>query len=425
MDDHYDGTDPDNYGKTYKRRLLQTVDVNPPVESKMEDLTAYKNGRDGSMAVSVGAVQFWNFKTADNLEAGIEVHDCGTIPLGYSTIENGLFIGKSSNTETLLDEAAPVGIWMPSSDNFLVDGARFFNYDQTGVEGKNAAAFATASNSENWFSTGAGAFQYETENLHFDNSVSQLIRYEYPYKEFFLDRDGTLTEILGADSYAAADWKHLHQSFCQYDQFTIDRYGGLICDDGAQLRRITFHGAEPSGNFRGQTMKIMLFDAFWERVNSMSGTLQALLDDDDNYSIVGHKTCSTRSCVREMSWAIPFATNQRYRVHWGWHQDFTKMKMEMSKYWFKSDNSILFNMNFTDVREEVRFTTEYGNGLRIENNTLSIVSPQDQTLGDNIVKNATDEREFEFVVNYKNEARGKKLLIEGFKCLDNVCGENI
>lgn len=22
MDDHYDGTDPDNYGKTYKRRLL-------------------------------------------------------------------------------------------------------------------------------------------------------------------------------------------------------------------------------------------------------------------------------------------------------------------------------------------------------------------------------------------------------------------
>jgi hypothetical protein len=85
--------------------------------------------RDGSMAVAVGAVQFWNFKTADNIDAGVEVHDCGTIPLGYSKIVDSLHIGKSSNTETLLDEAAPVGIWMPSSDNFLVSGARFFNFD--------------------------------------------------------------------------------------------------------------------------------------------------------------------------------------------------------------------------------------------------------------------------------------------------------
>lgn len=156
MDDIYDGTDPDNYGIEYFRRLQ--ADVNPPVTAVLEDFTSYKNMRDGSMAVAVGAVQFWNFKTADNIDAGVEVHDCGTIPLGYSKIVDSLHLGKSSNTETLLDEAAPVGIWMPSSDNFLVSGARFFNFDQTGIDGKNAAAFATASNSESFFSTGAGAF---------------------------------------------------------------------------------------------------------------------------------------------------------------------------------------------------------------------------------------------------------------------------
>jgi len=100
------------------------------------------------------------------------------------------------------------------------------------------------------------------------------------------------------------------------------------------------------------------------------------------------------------------------------------MKLELSKYWFTTDNLISFNMNFTDVREEVRFTTEYGQGDVIPNNTLA-VAPQDQELGDNFVFNDTDTREFEFVVNYKNVTRGRKLLIQGFKCLDNICGEEL
>ena len=157
MDDIYDGNDPDNYGIEYRRRL-QTSDFNPPVPAIFTEFTSFKNGRDGAMVVSIGSAHFIDFKTADNIDAGVEVHDCGTIPLGYATISGGVFIGKTTNTETLLDEAAPVGIWMPSSDNFLVEFARFFNFDQTGVDGTKAAAFATASHSSSWTSTGAGAF---------------------------------------------------------------------------------------------------------------------------------------------------------------------------------------------------------------------------------------------------------------------------
>lgn len=42
-------------------------------------------------------------------------------------------------------------------------------------------------------------------------------------------------------------------------------------------------------------------------------------------------------------------------------------------------------------------------------------------MGENIVYNDTDTREFTFVVNNKNETRGKNLLIEGLKCLTGVC----
>ena len=57
-----------------------------------------------------------------------------------------------------------------------------------------------------------------TEDLYFSESVSRLIRFEYPYKEFFLDLDGSLTgkyengvwvPTYGADTYVASDWKHL------------------------------------------------------------------------------------------------------------------------------------------------------------------------------------------------------------------------
>ena len=119
MDDKFDGTDPDNYGIEHHRRLLSDS-FNPPVTATFDGFTSYKNGRNGVMAVSVGSVHFVDTKTADNIEAGIEVHDCGTVPHGFAKIDGGVYIGKTSNTETALDEAAPVGIWMPSSDNFLV-----------------------------------------------------------------------------------------------------------------------------------------------------------------------------------------------------------------------------------------------------------------------------------------------------------------
>jgi len=51
-----------------------------------------------------------------------------------------------------------------------------------------------------------------------------------------------------------------------------------------------------------------------------------------------------------------------YRVHWGEGLDFTEMKLELSEPWLPTDHSIIINMNFTDVREAINFTTEYGSG---------------------------------------------------------------
>ena len=78
-------------------------------------------------------------------------------------------------------------------------------------------------------------------------------------------------------------------------------------------------------------------------------------------------------------------------------------------------------MNFTDVREAVNFTTNYGSGDQILNTTYLTTDPSEYALGDNIVYNDTDTREFTFVINNRLEDRGKQLRVEGLKCLTGVC----
>jgi hypothetical protein len=67
---------------------------NPAITANFYRLTSWKNGRNGAISEMIGDVRFHNFKTADNLLAGIEV---GIVASGDDTtgVYNALIIGKS------------------------------------------------------------------------------------------------------------------------------------------------------------------------------------------------------------------------------------------------------------------------------------------------------------------------------------------
>jgi hypothetical protein len=95
--------------------------------------------------------------------------------------------------------------------------------------------------------------------LYFDEStVTQKIRYQYPYKAIFYDEDGSLTE-LGPHTWATVDWRHLRQPQCLFDEYSLKRFGGIVCDWTVQVRRVAFHGVKPD-YFKGMIMKIAPFD---------------------------------------------------------------------------------------------------------------------------------------------------------------------
>jgi len=104
-------------------------ETNPPIIAEFHNLVSYKNGRNGAIAERVGAVQFHNFKTADNHLAGIEFSLTEDIIDGYAKVVGGLIVGRSANTEDSLDRSSPHGIIGPRTENFSIEGTKFFDFN--------------------------------------------------------------------------------------------------------------------------------------------------------------------------------------------------------------------------------------------------------------------------------------------------------
>lgn len=175
---------------------------NPVIPAKFYRLTSYKNGRNGAIAERVGAVEFHDFKTADNILAGIEFSLSENMLDGYAKIVDAVVIGKTTNADSETLGASPHGIITPRTEGFTIDGTRFYNYNFN-----EAAALGDCSHCFHPAATDSGARTYTTQRLEFTD-VTRRIKYQYPERGIFHDMDGSLTGK-GADTYATKGYKHV------------------------------------------------------------------------------------------------------------------------------------------------------------------------------------------------------------------------
>lgn len=165
--------------------------------------------------------------------------------------------------------------------------------------------------------TDSGARTIVVSGLIFDASVTKKIRYEPSvYRGIFYDETGSMTEQ-GPKSWAVANWKHLQQPECTLSE---DIHDGLVCNSKIQVRRAVFHNFYPK-HFTGMEMKISRFDKTDEQTMATAGTLNAYLDDNNNYSWVPYRDKKKPN----NAWAMPYVTGHRYRVHWRRGLDFEEM----------------------------------------------------------------------------------------------------
>ena len=240
----------------------------------------------------------------------MEVELVNAVENGYAKIDGALIIGRSENADQLTNSTPSHGIIGPRTENFQVHNVKFYNFD---VAGK--AAFGTCSHCFSPPSTDSGGRTLTVNNIYFDQSVKIRIRYQVPYREIIYDMDGSLTG-LGPNSFAMAYWRHNDWPECTKNMFVYD---GHICDSRVQVRRIVFHNYAPD-IFNMMDLKILQYED--SVINAMNNvTLKAYKDNIDNYSFA-----PWRPKINPMSsWALPYVTGKKYKLHWQNGLDWTQM----------------------------------------------------------------------------------------------------
>lgn len=143
-------------------------------------------------------------------------------------------------------------------------------------------------------------------NMSYDASVKRRINYGYPYKAIFLDEDGTTTDK-GERSWATPYYNHHNHTECERND---TYYGGSICDNRVQVRRVTFSGAKPQSIFMLMGLKILRYD---DDIVAEYGNKTEYLLDKSNYGTVNFKEKQDPL----NGWAPPIVTGKKYKIHWG------------------------------------------------------------------------------------------------------------
>ena len=212
---------------------------NPPITANFENFVGWKNNRNGAIAERVGDVRFNNFKTADNLLAGIEFSLTEDMIGEYAQINGALIVGKTNNTEWLLEAASPNGIITPRTENFIIKNVKFFNYNWN-----LAAPLSSCSHCFHPASSDSGGRTVTFSSLSFDPATcDRKIKYQTPYRAIYFDQDGTLTG-LGPNTWATYNYK-IHEI---WDACTVNEedYDGVVCDESVEVRTVRFGGYSPS-----------------------------------------------------------------------------------------------------------------------------------------------------------------------------------
>ena len=373
---------------------------NPLITATFENLTSWKNKRNGAIAGRIGDVRLLNFKVADNLLAGIEVEHTDRTADGIAQVQDPLVIAKTGNTELRLELAEPRGIITPRSENFTLDGAKFYGYNWG-----RSAALGTCSHCFHPNAIDSGSRTVTVRNLYFDATTTRRIWYQMPFRAIIFDQTGELTGK-GPGSWAMGYNKHNDwPGECEHLE---DVYDGHTCENTVQVRRVAFHGFTKLLVLNGQSLFVLQYD---DDLLAALPDKEAYIEDRSNYQ----ETIFQSKQNPQDAWTMPVVTGHKYKVHWGnTGVDFESMHIQRSERWQHDDKSIMLVHNYSDVRA---FITTTINNISYPNDTIPTqdISFSDFRAGQNVLLNET--KEFKIIINGKNNTpENHEIYLSGERC---------
>jgi hypothetical protein len=119
---------------------------------------------------------------------------------------------------------------------------------------------------------------------------------------------------------------------------------------------------------------------------------------ENNYSIVPFR----QNLDPSFSWAMPYVTGHKYKIHWSNGIDFSTMQCDLSPKWTSTDKNLYIILYTNDVKAAINVTYDGRAASRIKNNSLTNASTWEA--GDHVFYNETFSKyykQFHFVINGK------------------------
>ena len=421
--------------------------TNPAVTANFNGLISYKNIRSGAIAEDAGDVRWNNFKTVDNKFSGLEMtHTEFSKPWESVGIYNALVVGYSNDNASISGHAADnggsVGIITSQTDGMMVDGVKFVNI------GSNQYPFGTESHSQNGCARDFGGREHRIKNITWmDAEPNKKVKWVVPARDWYKLED---TSYTGATGYLATYFPHLLTEDC-LDERTD--YNSIVCNDSVVLKRVIFYNQKPFGNFSGRSVHVRRTTG----TGQLYHDVEILDPNDSNSTIIESQVYPSTLAMTSNSnkhigktWAIPFVMGHRYELLWGdTNIDWTRLMLELFN-WEVTD-WIHLSFNFIEARE--MFTVDRGSATacdeetetcprEIENNRCDLTALLDDFMsdpsvyenpaadvgyyGDHAFNNETDVRQFDVIVNGKDQddvRKGDHITIYGHKCWGLHCDQ--
>ena len=218
-------------------------------------LAAWNCGR-GAEVGEVGPVQFHNFITVNNAEAGIEMQTTND-RWGGPLIKDSTIVGWSALSESKSDECTTAGLKLPKSPYLTVDSVKFFNFDQD-----RCAAIRACSHCKPY----QGGFEARFKNIGFFNAPNKA-GFQWQHEGWLTDMDGTLREsgAPGTNYKVLPNNPNLPSDHCDtanMEAYSTGDVAGAVCDDTVDFHRFAFNNFQPD-SFLGK-------DALFENAEGTS-----------------------------------------------------------------------------------------------------------------------------------------------------------
>jgi hypothetical protein len=329
---------------TRNEKAIDVYADNPAIESVFENYTLWMNEECGFLGEELGYTTIKNFKTADSRKGGLQFHKTNYTREDV-VAKDSLIVGFSqgnapANVDTLYGDSR--GLIAPRTDGLRVDSVEFHNF------GPTMTPLQSCSECQHVKLWVTGGKTTTFTNVSYFNVNGNYIFWQNWRREIFIDEDGSLTRpitttlSLPKQAGAVSPFRPslLVPGHC-HSILGATWNDSVYCDSTVTLRGILFTNAIPELNFKSIDIRVKL-----------------LTDPYDNFTntTVPDSEFSSEYMVRikksndiPFSWALPFATNEYYNVHWKEGIDFTHLSIAPSSLWGPNDGIVL-RFNYSDIR---------------------------------------------------------------------------